>query len=291
MSKLEIISIDKSFGKKQVLHQVNFKLEEGQLYGLLGRNGAGKSTLLSIINNRIIGDEGEVLLDNENVLENDELLSEIFLVNDSCLFGRDDSMQAKDYFNFAKLVYDDFDTELMERLISIFGLDVKMKLAKLSTGYKSIFNIILALCVPCKFIFLDEPTLGLDANHRDIFYKELVATFIDKPRSFILSTHLISEIANVINSVIVLDEGQIILEETVDHILAKAWSVKGPKEKMESLLNEPTIIGFEEMGEEVTVYCYGKLPELPNDLTVDRVDLQKMFIQFTSGKEVLTHED
>ena len=131
MSKLEIISIDKSFGKKQVLHQVNFKLEEGQLYGLLGRNGAGKSTLLSIINNRIIGDEGEFLLDNENVLENDELLSEIFLVNDSCLFGRDDSMQAKDYFNFAKLVYDDFDTELMERLISIFGLDVKMKLAKL----------------------------------------------------------------------------------------------------------------------------------------------------------------
>ncbi|MFN1208801.1 ABC transporter ATP-binding protein, partial [Enterococcus lactis] len=85
--------------------------------------------------------------------------------------------------------YQDYDVDLQEKLVKEFRLDVNQKLNKLSTGYQSIVKIIISLCVPCKFIMLDEPTLGLDARNREIFQSNLIETYSENPRTFVISTH------------------------------------------------------------------------------------------------------
>lgn len=100
-------------------------------------------------------------------------------------------------------------------------LDPHQRFRKLSTGYRTIAKLIIALCVPCEFVMLDEPVLGLDANNREIFYQELANTFASKPRTFIIASHLIEEIENLVTHVFVLDGGTITLDEDVADLTAK----------------------------------------------------------------------
>lgn len=106
----------------------------------------------------------------------------------------------------SELIYGGFNHKLADKMIAEFKIDMGQKFGKLSTGYNSIFKLILALCLPVKFVILDEPVLGLDANHRELFYTELLDSYADNPRTFILSTHLIEEVANIISDVIILDQ-------------------------------------------------------------------------------------
>ncbi len=171
MSVLEVSHITKTFGSKHVLSDVNLTFEEGKIYGLLGRNGAGKSTLLSIMTNRIFAGEGEVKIDSENVDDNDAKLGLMYLMSEVNLFA--DGWKLKQIIKDSESFYGSFNHELADRLVTEFGLDINQKFGKLSTGYNSIFKLILALCLPVKFVLLDEPVLGLDANHRELFYSEL----------------------------------------------------------------------------------------------------------------------
>lgn len=211
------------------MSDVNLTFEEGKIYGLLGRNGAGKSTLLSIMTNRIFAGEGEVKIDSENVDDNDAKLGLMYLMSEVNLYA--DGWKLKQIIKDSESFYGSFNHELADRLITEFGLDINQKFGKLSTGYNSIFKLILALCLPVKFVLLDEPVLGLDANHRELFYSELIQSYSDNPRTFIISTHLIEEVANIISDVIVLDQGRVILNQPVEDVLAKTHSVVGP-EKM-----------------------------------------------------------
>ncbi|QIL46535.1 ABC transporter ATP-binding protein [Vagococcus coleopterorum] len=282
MSNLEVKQIQKKFGKKEVLKDVSFTLEPGHIYGLLGRNGAGKSTLLSIINNRVIAKSGDVLLGGESVFENDQLLRQLFLVNDSCLSAKDENQKIKYYLETAETFYPDFDREQAEHLMSAFGLKGKQKLRKLSTGYRSIFNIVLALSMNIPYIFLDEPILGLDANHRDLFYKEMLDVFSKGNTSFIISTHLIEEVSHIIDSVIVLNNGTIEIEDSVEDIINKAWTVTGSEEEIIAVKNDLNVVGWERLGNQVTLYIYGEQPVVSDSLTVGKTTLQKIFIQLTA---------
>ncbi len=204
MSMLEVSHVSKSYGSKSVIADVNLAFEENKIYGLLGRNGAGKSTLLNIITDRIFPSSGEVKIDSENVADNDSKLGLMYLMSEVDLYpnGAKLSQIVKD----SELIYGGFNHKLADKMIAEFKIDMGQKFGKLSTGYNSIFKLILALCLPVKFVILDEPVLGLDANHRELFYTELLDSYADNPRTFILSTHLIEEVANIISDVIILDQ-------------------------------------------------------------------------------------
>lgn len=193
MSEIVVKNLSQNFGKKTVLNQINLTITEGKIYGLLRNNGAGKSTLLNLLSTRLLLKEGEILLDGQPIMNNDELLGQIYLMSERDFYAK--SQKLSKILRDTALFYGDFDFEYAAKLARAFKVDLKQMYGKLSTGYRSIFKLIIALCVPAKFIFLDEPVLGLDASHRELFYKELLESYINKPRTFVISTHLIEEIA------------------------------------------------------------------------------------------------
>lgn len=285
MSMLEVNHVSKSYGSKSVIADVNLAFEENKIYGLLGRNGAGKSTLLNIITDRIFPSSGEVKIDSENVADNDSKLGLMYLMSEVDLYpnGAKLSQIVKD----SELIYGGFNHKLADKMIAEFKIDMGQKFGKLSTGYNSIFKLILALCLPVKFVILDEPVLGLDANHRELFYTELLDSYADNPRTFILSTHLIEEVANIISDVIILDQGRIILNQPVEDVLAKTHSVVGQKNEVEEYTKGLNVVGYDDMGNIRANYVYGDLDDrrLPDTVQLSNFDLQKLFVFLTNQYE------
>lgn len=287
-NKLSVSHVSKKFGKKVVLADVSLTFESGKIYGLLGRNGAGKTTLLNIINDNLKANKGEITLNGQEVSQADQLLGRLFLTSEALLLAKVDGMTMTKSLKLMTTFYPEFDVTLAKHLIKVFQIEEKTPLKKLSTGYRSIFSIILGLCVPADFIFLDEPILGLDANHRELFYRELLNTYSQNPRTFVISTHLIEEIASIVEEVKILAQGEIILAEETASLLGRAFSLTGAKESVLAASQALNIIGREEFGNQLTVYVLHPaqdVPEFPPAITRSQLSLQELFIQLTARVE------
>lgn len=281
MKGIEINDLSKNFGDVQALSHVNLHFEKNTIYGLLGRNGAGKSTLLNIINNRLFPSDGNVTLDGENVKENSKNLSHFYLANEENLYP--ESMKVKDAFKWSQVFYPNFDIKYAYKLCELFELSPKQKIKKLSTGYQSIFRNIVALSVNVPFIFLDEPVLGLDAYHRELFYKTLIEKYTENPFTAIISTHLIEEVAGVIENVVIIKNGKIIRDTSTEKLLQEGYSISGSATLVDSYISDKELIGSDVLGGFKTAYIIGR-PEdhIPEGLEISNIDLQKLFIQLTN---------
>lgn len=279
---IEIKNISKSFGNVKALDNVEVVFESGKIYGLLGRNGAGKSTLLNIISNRLFADEGKVLLDGQDVVENDNALGKMFLMSEVMLYPED--MKIKDVYKWTKELYGKFDMEYAVKLSEMFKLDTKKKVKALSTGYASIFKLIVALSVDVPYIFLDEPVLGLDANHRELFYKLLLENYENNQRTIVISTHLIEEVSGIIEDVIIIKDGKIIKKQSRDELLGEGYTITGAAKDVDDFTRDKNVIGCDLLGNYKSVYVLGKLDKnnIPNGLEISKLDLQKLFIQLTN---------
>lgn len=280
---LEIKNIDKNYKDKKALDNITITIEPNKIYGLLGRNGAGKSTLLNVINNRSVPSSGDVLLDGNTLLDNEVTLNQVYLMSEDNLFPS--TMKVKDMFKISEQFYGSFDWDLAEKMLEEFELTKKTTFKKLSTGYRSIAKLIIALCVPCDYIFLDEPVLGLDAAHRELFYEFLIETYETRPRTFIISTHLIEEITNLLESVIIIDKGKVSVAEDVSTILETSFTLSGPKTSVLAAVKDSEILGQEELGDFISVHITGQLPDnFSNDISVSPLNLQNYFVQLTKRK-------
>ncbi|KRL00473.1 ABC transporter ATP-binding protein [Liquorilactobacillus capillatus] len=286
MEGIVVKGIQKNFGKKTVLQDVDLQIKPGKIYGLLGRNGAGKSTLLSIIANRIFPNMGTITLDGQTVFENDKALGQMYLMSERNLYSK--SSKLKHLLGTTELLYGNFDYEYAYQLAEKFSLDLNQKFGKLSTGYRSIFKLIVSLCVPAKYILLDEPVLGLDANHRELFYREMVDNYVKTGKTFVISTHLIEEITNSLEHIFIIKNGQIIIDGDVEDVLNKAYLVSGPAKEVAQYTAGLNVIGQEKLGNIQGDYVFGKLDServLPDTVTVEKPNLQKLFINLTNTKE------
>lgn len=282
MSKITINNITKKFKDVVALNDFSITFEENKIYGLLGRNGAGKSTLLNLITNKIFPTSGEILIDGENVLENDNALSKMFCMSDKNLYP--EGFKIEQAFKWTKEFFPKFDTDYANELAKKFGLGLKKKIKGLSTGYSSIFKLILALSANTPIVLFDEPVLGLDANHRDLFYKELIKNYSENPRTIIISTHLIEEVASIIEDVIIIKEGKKILDDSVQNVLSKGYSVSGAGDKIDEFIKDKETIGVDILGSLKTAHIIGTIDSnVPDGLEVAKLDLQKMFIQLTNS--------
>ena len=281
MKGIQVRNVTKTFGKVTALEQVSVIFEPGKIYGLLGRNGAGKSTLLNIITNRIFPDCGEVTLDGEAIQERDALLGKIYLMSEKTFYP--ESMRVREAFHWTKMFYPDFDQAYAERLAAQFELDTGKRVKALSTGFLSIFKLVIALSVNTPYVFLDEPVLGLDANNRDLFYKILIEKYSEAPFTMIISTHLIDEVANVIEDVVIIKNGRVICAEPRETLLERAYTVSGPAAVVDTFTAGRDVLGVETLGGFRLAYLMGTAPDtLPKGLEKAPVDLQKLFIQLTN---------
>lgn len=282
MSVITINNISKSFKDVVALNDFSVTFGENKIYGLLGRNGAGKSTLLNLITNKIFPDSGEILIDGENVLENDKAFSKMFCMSDKNLYP--DSFKIKQAFKWTKEFFPDFNTDYANELAKKFQLNTKKRIKGLSTGYNSIFKLIIALSANTPIVLFDEPVLGLDANHRDLFYKELIKNYSENPRTIIISTHLIEEVSNIIEDVVIIKNGKKILDDSVQNVLARGYSVSGAGGKVDEFIKDKQTIGVDSLGSLKTAHIIGNLDkQIPTGLEVTKLDLQKMFIQLTNS--------
>ncbi|ETD05511.1 ABC transporter ATP-binding protein [Lactococcus garvieae subsp. garvieae] len=281
---LKIKEISKTYGKNIILDNVSINIEPQKIYGLLGNNGAGKSTLLNIINNRIFSTTGKVELSGESIFDNEKYLNRIYLMSEDDLYPS--KLKINSLFKLTEKFYGEFDWDLAHQMLEEFELNPSKHLNKLSTGYRSITKLIVALCVPCEYIFLDEPVLGLDANHREMFYNFLLDTYQERLRTFVISTHLIEEISNLLERVIILDKGKIIDDKELEQLLYEAYVLSGSTNEIEDLLKDVQVLDKEVLGGATTVYIKGHITRKSlGNIKVTPMSLQDYFKKVTSRKK------
>lgn len=283
MNGIQVKNVTKRFGDICALDNVSLCFEENKIYGLLGRNGAGKTTLLNAISNRIFPDQGEIHVNGLPAAENDNAQQQLYLMSEKTLYP--ERMKIKEAFRWTKNYYPDFDLDCAENLADKFQLDTTKRIRALSTGYSSIFKIILALSVNTPYVLLDEPVLGLDANHRDLFYKILIEKYSNHPCTVVISTHLIEEVSGIIEDIVIIKQGKIICRESCESLLAKGYTVSGKANLVDTFIEGKKVIGTDTLGGLKTAYIMGSpaADQVPAELEVTSLDLQKLFIQLTNS--------
>lgn len=283
MEQLKISHLSKKFGRRVILDDVSFTLEPAKIYGLLGRNGAGKSTLLNLISNRIFPTSGSIKLGDQEV-NTDQTLDQVFLIGEDNLYYK--QVKINQMFDLADGAYGNFDYQNAEQMLKRFELEGNQKFAKLSTGQKTAAKISLALNVDADYIFLDEPVLGLDVNHREIFYQELIKSYQKRPRTIVLSTHLIDEIQQLVEHVILVDRHQVLEDTDVQDLLDRAYDISGPAKLVDQYTEGLNVLSTTDLGNIRTAHVFDQLPEdriLPDQVQVGHYDLQHLFIYLTNG--------
>lgn len=284
---LEIKNLNKSYGKNKVLTDINLNLEENKIYGLLGRNGVGKTTLLSLISSQILRNTGEIRLDGEEVFENPKKMEDVCLVKDFPNSVKE--RKVKDILALAKIIYKDWDEEYKNYLVKEFNLNTKKKLLKLSTGNQTILGLIIGLASRSRITMFDEPTLGLDAAMRYKFYNLLLEDYEKNPRTIIISTHLIDEVANLFEEVIILNDERITLKDEVNALKERTYFLSGREDIINSITKDKRVIHREEFGPTKIIGIYGSLTEeeikyiKENNIEMSNMPLQKLFIYLTEN--------
>lgn len=284
MSELIAAGITKRYGKKTILDDLSVKFEQGHSYGLLGRNGAGKSTLINIIMQRCKREDGAITLDGQVIDNNDRLMSRLFCMNDSTLYPL--NFRVRTVFSITDSMYENFDMDYAENLAEIFGLDLKKRLKQLSTGYNTIYKVILALASNADFVFLDEPVLGIDVNQRELFYKTLARKMSEEKTCFIISTHIIEELQHLIDRTLILHEGKILLDGDTETIMSSYAAVSGKADAVDEFTAYRKVICTESMGVfKKAVFETENFTEddVPDGLSLDTVNLQQIFYYMTGG--------
>ena len=287
---LTINQVSKVYGKKVALNQLSLELEDGKIYGLIGRNGAGKTTLLSIASAQNAATDGEVLLDGKKVWENDEALKDICFSREIATTATDSRNISKvcEYLRIASILYPNWNAELADELINEFGLDRKMRMNKLSKGMQSMVTIIVALASGARFTFLDEPVTGLDVVAREYFYKVLLDEYAKGERTFVISTHIIEEAANVFEEVIFIHEGKVLLKEETDSLLERTIHISGKEEDVDAVCDGKKVHHVEKLGRSKGVTVLLNPDEEPDtkgrDVDIRPLSLQDVFVALC-GKE------
>lgn len=282
---VEVSGLTKRYRETIAVDDVSFTIEKDTIYGLLGRNGAGKTTVMSILTAQNFATSGEVRVFGEKPYENHRVLSRMCFVRESQRYP-DDALPTH-AFQTARLFFPNWDQELAERLIADFQLPLKRRIKKLSRGQLSAVGVIIGLASRAEITFFDEPYLGLDAVARQIFYDRLLEDYTEHPRTVILSSHLIDEVSNLIERVLVIDRGRIIMDEDTDSVRDRAVNVVGDTAAVDAFVAGREVIHRESLGRVSSVTVLGALSASDRErltsagLDVAPVSLQQLIVRTT----------
>jgi len=216
MELLECIHVDKNYGNKKILKDINLTIPRGKIIGLLGKNGTGKSTLIKLINDLLTPTNGQVLINGKPVgVESKKIIS--YLPERTYL---DKSMTVSQIIKYFEDFYDNFDSKKAKKLIKDLDLDINQKLSKMSKGMQEKVQLVLVMSRKAELYILDEPLGGVDPATRDYILDTILTNF-NEGSSVIISTHLISDIERILDEVIFIDKGKIVLTSSSDELREK----------------------------------------------------------------------
>ena len=216
MDLVKFINVNKQFGNKKILKDINLTIPKGRIIGLLGKNGTGKSTLIKLINDLLTPTSGEILVNGKRVgVESKKVIS--YLPERTYL---DKSMTVDQVIAYFKDFYKDFSETKARKLLKDLDLDTTQKLSKMSKGMQEKVQLVLVMSRKADLYILDEPLGGVDPATRDYILDTILNNF-NEDASVIISTHLIADIEIILDEVIFIDKGKIILQSDADELRKK----------------------------------------------------------------------
>lgn len=205
--------LTKNYGKKAALNRVSLEIESGHIIGLLGPNGSGKTTFIKLLNGLLTPTSGELTVKGLPVgIESKKIIS--YLPDQTYLNMNHTVQEVLDYFS---AFYADFEMERARHMLDSLGISPADKLKTMSKGTKEKVQLILVMSRRAELYVLDEPIAGVDPAARDYILQTILTNY-DPEASLLISTHLISDIENILDQVIFIKEGAICLQSSVDDI-------------------------------------------------------------------------
>lgn len=288
---IETMGLSKHYPKGvRALDAVSIALEPNRIHALLGRNGAGKTTLMQLLTGQLVATSGDMRVLGAHPFENADVLSRTCFIQESQKYP--DGFRAQDVLAVARGLHPEWDADLERRLVEDFRLPVDRQIKKLSRGQLSAIGIVVGLASRAEVTFFDEPYLGLDAVARQLFYDHLLADFAEHPRTIVLSTHLIDEVANLLEHVVVIDEGTVLIDADADDLRGRAFDVSGRADAVERFTAGREVVAQQRMGGLANATVLGRLDAAASaqladlDLTTSPVSLQALVVHLTRTPEL-----
>lgn len=268
---IEIKDLAFSYGKTPVLKSITTTLEEGRIYGLLGENGVGKTTLLTLLCGLKKVCSGSITTDGQNPFDRTPtLLQNQFYLPDEVL---PIAMKAECFAKERGAFWPDYDHSKFLEIMKEFENDPAKKMSQMSAGQLKKTYISLALACGCKYIFMDEPTNGLDIPSKTQF-RSAIMKYTSDDSTIVISTHQVRDLENIIDPIIILDRQDVLLNATVEEITSKLYFDYGTQLHPESLYSEQLPGGF------IQVY--------PNTTGEDsKINVEALFNAVHKNKELI----
>jgi ABC-2 type transport system ATP-binding protein len=234
------------FREHTALDGISTEIEQDTITGLLGRNGAGKTTLMQLLTGHRVPTSGRVEVAGASPYENDDVLRRICFIKEGQRYP--DQFRVRDALRAAATLFPEWDEDLAQSLMRDFDLPAKRTIKKLSRGMNSAVGIVIGLASRAPLTLFDEPYLGLDAVARQLFYDRLLADYAEHPRTVVLSTHLIEEIADLLERVLLIDRGRVLLDTDAESLRDSALTVSGPTAAVGAFARRHDLLHTESLG-------------------------------------------
>ena len=281
METLKLTNATMRFKNTEALNNVTLSIARGEITALLGKNGAGKTTLLSVLSGLIKLSDGEALYEESPIFENDRAVGDIAFA-----FKKDyeeESESVKKYVKAIASLRDHFDQSACFDYLSRFKVPTNKKVNHLSSGQQSALEIALALAANTNVVFFDEIHVGMDAHLREAFYHVLLSAQEASPRTMVISTHYIDEMAHLFDKVCIVESGRVIAHDTQSVLIGDAVLLSGPLDVLKSYETSDACIGCKR--DSTMMQCaFSRVPaDLPESVHVSPLTLQQYFLM--SDKE------
>lgn len=238
---VEINNLCFSYGKTPVLENINLHLEQGRIYGLLGENGVGKTTLLTLLCGLKKTNLGTILVDGKNPYSRDtELLQNQYYLPDEVTAY---NTKASSFAKYTGKFWPKFDMDKFMMLMNEFETDPSMKMNNMSAGQLKKTYIAFAVACNASYIYMDEPTNGLDIPSKAQFRKA-IALHTAEESTIVISTHQVRDLENIIDPIIILDRQDVLLNASVEEISKKLYFDYGTTLHADALYSEQLPGGF-----------------------------------------------
>jgi ABC-2 type transport system ATP-binding protein len=286
---IEIRDLIVRYGSTVAVDDVSLDLPTGKIYGLLGRNGSGKTSLLSALASYRRPAAGTVRVDGADAFENPAVMRDTCFIRDT--LDANDADRVRTLLCFASWMRPGWDAGYAAELIDLFEIDPAKRTSALSRGQRSAVGVVLGLASRAPLTILDETYLGMDAVARAAFYRVLLADYLAHPRTIIMSTHLIEEVADLFERVIIVDRGRVLLHEETDALRGRGVTVTGPAAAVSAFAAGHVELGSQSLGgvRAVTLDWRPAPADVARGeaagLTFGPVGLQDLFIHLTSPAE------
>lgn len=273
---IEIINGNKSLGDKDVLKNINLKVEKGSIFGLIGPNGAGKTTLIKDIMGIYKLDKGEIKVKGEPVFENSKIKGVMGYVTDENNLL--DYFTLKDTVNFYSLSYKSFDKNRFYKLNETFQLPEKKSIRKFSKGMKMRLSIMLNLSIMPEVLVMDEPTNGLDPIVKREFINILLEDVAERGTTVLISSHNLGELERICDSIAILNKGEIKYSNSIE-------KMKETIRKIQVVFKNDAPCDLEEWNEIIKVERVGRVYNIVTK------DYSKKFLDKLNSCEILFQEE